>query len=75
MTEPVRDLAALGALYATPPKEAALIKVTAYLTPAYRAWIERSRFCVLATVGPDGTDASPRAMTGRWCVWSARPAF
>lgn len=30
------------------------------LTPAYRAVIEASPFCVLATVGPEGLDASPR---------------
>ncbi|MEE4362074.1 MAG: MSMEG_1061 family FMN-dependent PPOX-type flavoprotein, partial [Pseudomonadales bacterium] len=50
---------ALEALYddAVP---AALRKVHGRLTPLYRTWIERSRFCVLSTVGPEGTDASPR---------------
>jgi uncharacterized protein len=42
------------------PGEAATVKVTDHLTPAYRAWIDRSRFCVLTTVGPEGTDGSPR---------------
>ena len=34
------------------------------MTPLYRRWIMASRFCVLATVGPDGTDASPRGDDG-----------
>lgn len=42
------------------PKAPALRKVTPRLTPAYAAWIARSRFCVLSTVGPEGTDGSPR---------------
>lgn len=42
------------------PGEASQTKVTAYLTPAYRVHVERARFCVLATVGPEGTDCSPR---------------
>jgi hypothetical protein len=29
------------------PGEAATVKVTTRLTPAYRAWIDRARFCVL----------------------------
>ncbi|MCB1398127.1 MAG: pyridoxamine 5'-phosphate oxidase family protein [Rhodobacter sp.] len=55
--------AELEALYGTPP-EAALIKVAQRLTPAYRAWIARSRFCLVATVGPEGTDCSPRGDDG-----------
>jgi PPOX class probable FMN-dependent enzyme len=46
------------------PAEAATVKVTPHLTPAYRAWIDRSRFCVLTTVGPEGTDGSPRGDEG-----------
>ena len=34
------------------------------LVPVYRQWIERSRFVVLATVGPEGTDGSPRGDDG-----------
>lgn len=49
--------------YGTPP-EAALVKVAKRLTPLYRAWIERSRFCFVATVGPEGTDCSPRGDDG-----------
>ena len=46
------------------PAEAATIKVTPHLTPAYRTWIDRSRFCILTTVGPEGTDGSPRGDEG-----------
>ena len=46
------------------PAEPAVVKVTSHLTPAYRAWIERSRFCVVSTVGPEGTDGSPRGDDG-----------
>ncbi len=46
------------------PAEAATVKVTPRLTPAYRAWIERARFCILTTVGPEGTDGSPRGDEG-----------
>ncbi|MDP3195945.1 MSMEG_1061 family FMN-dependent PPOX-type flavoprotein [Tabrizicola sp.] len=42
------------------PGEAATVKVTPHLTPAYRAWLDRCRFCILTTVGPEGTDGSPR---------------
>lgn len=53
----------LEALYGT-PGEASLIKVTDRLIPAYRDWISRSRFCVLSTIGPEGTDGSPRGDDG-----------
>ncbi|GHE03613.1 pyridoxamine 5'-phosphate oxidase [Defluviimonas sp. 20V17] len=54
---------ALETLYGT-PAEAAKIKVAHRLTPAYRAWIGHSRFCLLSTVGPEGTDCSPRGDDG-----------
>lgn len=41
-----------------------LKKVIGHLTPLYRQWIEASRFVVLSTVGPEGTDASPRGDDG-----------
>lgn len=53
----------LEAHYGT-PGEAARIKVARWMTPAYRAWIARSRLCILSTVGPEGTDASPRGDDG-----------
>jgi PPOX class probable FMN-dependent enzyme len=46
------------------PVAAARVKVTSRLTPAYRRWLEASRFCILASVGPEGTDASPRGDDG-----------
>lgn len=59
----VTDIAELEALYGT-PAEAAMIKVADRLTPLYRQWIMASRFAVLTTVGPEGTDASPRGDDG-----------
>lgn len=46
------------------PGEASQIKVTQAMTVAYRAHIEAARFCVLATIGPEGTDCSPRGDEG-----------
>lgn len=54
---------ALEALYGT-PVEASQVKVANHLTPSYRKWIMASRFCVLSTVGPEGTDGSPRGDDG-----------
>ena len=59
----IRDTATLEALYGA-PGEASLIKVANRLTPEYRRWIMTSRFCVLTTVGPEGTDGSPRGDDG-----------
>jgi len=59
----IDDLPTLEALYG-PANPASLRKVVPALTPAYRAWIEASRFVVLSTVGPEGTDASPRGDDG-----------
>lgn len=59
----VTDPDALSDLYGTPP-DAALKKVARHMTPLYRKWITASRFCILSTVGPDGTDGSPRGDDG-----------
>lgn len=59
----VEDIAALTALY-DKPVGASLAKVAQHLTPLYRQWIDRSRFCLLSTVGEGGTDASPRGDDG-----------
>ena len=61
--DPITDVEALTALYpdAVP---ASLGKVASRLTPCYRRWIEAARFVVLSTVGPEGTDASPRGDDG-----------
>lgn len=40
--------------------EASIKKEVSFLHPHYRALVEASPFAVLATVGPDGLDASPR---------------
>jgi uncharacterized protein len=53
----------LHAHYGT-PGQASTVKVTDHLTPAYRTYLERSRFCILTTVGPEGTDGSPRGDEG-----------
>lgn len=59
----IGDLEALHAAYGSPAAPA-LKKQTTRLTLAYRAFIEASRFCVLSTVGPEGTDGSPRGDRG-----------
>lgn len=59
----IEDIAALEAIYPAPGLTSTG-KVAPGLTPLYRSWIMRSRFCVLSTVGPDGTDASPRGDDG-----------
>lgn len=59
----IDSLTALDALYGA-VSPAATQKVTSHLTPAYTAWIEAARFCVLCTIGPEGSDASPRGDEG-----------
>lgn len=46
------------------PKDASLRKVVHHMTPLYRKWIMASRLCMLTTVGPEGTDSSPRGDEG-----------
>jgi PPOX class probable FMN-dependent enzyme len=57
--EYIEDIDALEALYGE-PGAVSLRKVTPGLTPLYRKWIMASRLCILSSVGPDGTDGSPR---------------
>ncbi|GGX64720.1 pyridoxamine 5'-phosphate oxidase [Tateyamaria omphalii] len=59
----IEDIPALEALYGT-PGQPSLRKVADHLTPLYAKWIATSRFVVLTTVGPDGTDGSPRGDDG-----------
>jgi PPOX class probable FMN-dependent enzyme len=59
----IDSIAGLEAHYGK-PDAASLKKVTAFLTPAYRRWVEASRFCILTTVGSTGTDGSPRGDDG-----------
>ena len=59
----ITSLDGLHAHYGTPGTPA-MAKVAQHLTPAYRAFLDRSRFCILSTVGPEGTDGSPRGDEG-----------
>ena len=59
----ITDVGQLEELYGQPGK-ASIIKVAPQLTPLYRKWILASRFCAISTVGPDGTDGSPRGDDG-----------
>ncbi|WP_172326845.1 pyridoxamine 5'-phosphate oxidase family protein [Mangrovicoccus sp. HB161399] len=53
----------LHAHYGT-PQAPSTVKVADRITPEYLPWLEASRFCVLTTVGPEGTDGSPRGDQG-----------
>ena len=59
----IADIDALEALYGT-PGQPSLRKVAGQMTPLYRKWIMASRLCILSTVGPQGTDGSPRGDDG-----------
>lgn len=59
----ITDIAELEALYSA-AVPASLTKVIPALTPLYRQWIDAARFMILSTVGPEGTDASPRGDDG-----------
>lgn len=59
----IETIEELEALYGT-PAETVRVKVTDRLIPSYRSWIERARFCVISSVGPEGTDGSPRGDGG-----------
>ncbi|MDU8928092.1 pyridoxamine 5'-phosphate oxidase family protein [Alisedimentitalea sp. MJ-SS2] len=59
----VTSIEELETLYSE-PVPASLTKVTAKMTPLYRQWIEASKFVVVSSVGPEGTDASPRGDDG-----------
>jgi len=49
----------LEALYGK-PGQTSLVKEVPEIIPQYRAFIEASPFCSLATCGPEGLDCSPR---------------
>ena len=49
----------LEALYGA-PSDASIVKEIDWISPEYRRLIEASPFAVLATVGPEGLDCSPR---------------
>ncbi len=60
----IKSIAELEALYGR-PKAPALQKVATEITPGYRAYIEAAPFVALATVGPEGTDCTPRGDQGQ----------
>lgn len=49
----------LRTIYGT-PAQPSLVKETSHIIPHYRAYIEASPFCSLATIGAEGMDCSPR---------------
>src|SRR5688572_15443861 len=51
--------AQLDALYGA-PVEAAIAKEIDYVSDHYKAFIDKAPFVVVATVGPEGLDCSPR---------------
>lgn len=53
------SIAELETLYGA-PSQRSLDKELEQLSPHYQAFIEKAPFLVLATVGPDGVDCSPR---------------
>ncbi|MES2840552.1 MAG: pyridoxamine 5'-phosphate oxidase family protein [Pseudomonadota bacterium] len=55
----IDDLASLRSLFGA-VGDASVRKEVSRLHPVYQRWIEASPFAVLATVRPDGLDASPR---------------
>ena len=56
-------IAQLEAIYGT-PNAASTVKELPALNAEYRAYVEASPFCALATVGPEGLDCSPRGDAG-----------
>jgi uncharacterized protein len=56
----LHDEAALRRVYSTGPGATSLQKVADHLHPLYRPYVEAAPFAVLATLGPDGLDTSPR---------------
>lgn len=60
----IETIEQLEALYGT-PSEASLKKVANQITPTYQRFIEASPFVALTTVGPEGTDCTPRGDAGQ----------
>lgn len=59
----ITSVAELEAIYGV-PNDSSTIKEVGHITPAYRQFIEAAPFVVLATVGPEGLDCSPRGDQG-----------
>jgi PPOX class probable FMN-dependent enzyme len=60
----IADIAALEAIYGE-TNAASTVKELPALNAEYRAYVEASPFCALATVGPEGLDCSPRGDAGQ----------
>lgn len=58
-SQAITTIAGLEAIYGH-PAGAAVTKEVDFLTDQYRAFAERAPFVVIGTVGPEGTDCSPR---------------
>ena len=56
----LQDEAALRRIYSTGPGETSLAKVADHVHALYRPYIEAAPFAVLATLGAEGLDTSPR---------------
>ena len=56
---PITSLAELERIYGE-PAQPAIVKEIDHISAHYRAFIEKSPFVVVATVGPEGLDCSPR---------------
>jgi hypothetical protein len=59
MTHEITSIEALETLYGQ-PSGGAVSKEIDYIHPHYRAFIEAAPFVILATVGPEGLDCTPR---------------
>jgi len=58
-THTITSVEQLEALYG-PPLGQSLVKEIDYISDHYRAFIEKAPFVVLASIGPEGLDCSPR---------------
>ncbi len=59
LNDRLASVAELEALYGA-PSQRSLDKELEQLNPHYQAFLEKAPFVVLATVGPEGVDCSPR---------------
>lgn len=62
----ISDLAELDRLYGE-PVPAAVVKEIDYISDDYRQFIDKSPFVVVATVGSEGLDCSPRGDPAGFC--------
>ena len=61
----ITSLSDLEAMYGPEPVPAAIVKQIDFLTAQYQRLVEASPFMVLASVGRDGLDCSPRGDCGQ----------